>query len=155
MRVLMVCTLLVSATALQLPSFTTKKATTLRSSVDDAAWPRPSAPPLLQTLGISRDRALKSLATLDRGEFRWEFLTPWVDRDLTRTDKVIVCSTFIGLAIGVQELVEPSTAVWKSTSVSGALRGDDAAVLDPSSGEEPAPPRHRTGVASMAWRTTR
>ena len=25
----------------------------------------------------------------------------------------------------------------------------------PSSGEEPAPPRHRAGVASMAWRSTR
>ena len=122
----LICTLLVSATALQLPTFTTKKAsrgsaaprssprgskTSLRSSVDDAAWPRPKAPPLLQTLGISRDRALKSLATLDRGEFRWEFLTPWVDRDLTRTDKVIVCSTFIGLAIVSQELIEPSTAL--------------------------------------------
>ena len=82
----------------------------LRSSVDDAAWPR-TTPPLLQTLGISRDRALKSLATLDRGEFRWEFLTPWVDRDLTRTDKVIVCSTFIGLAVVAQELIEPSTAL--------------------------------------------
>ena len=33
--------------------------------------------------------------------------------------------------------------------------GDDAAVLAPSSGEEPAPPRHRAGVASMAWRSTR
>ena len=33
--------------------------------------------------------------------------------------------------------------------------GDDAAVLTPSSGEEPASPRHRAGVASMAWRTTR
>ena len=54
---------------------------------------------------------MKSLATLDRGEFRWEFLTPWVDRDLTRTDKVIVCSTFIGLAVVAQELVEPSTAL--------------------------------------------
>ena len=32
--------------------------------------------------------------------------------------------------------------------------GDDAAVLARSSGEEPAP-RHRAGVASMAWRTTR
>ena len=32
---------------------------------------------------------------------------------------------------------------------------DDAAVLDRSSGEEPASPRHRAGVASMAWRTTR
>ena len=33
--------------------------------------------------------------------------------------------------------------------------GDDAAVLARSSGVEPASPRHRAGVASMAWRTTR
>ena len=33
--------------------------------------------------------------------------------------------------------------------------GDDAAVLARSSGEEPASPRHRSGVASMAWRTMR
>ena len=33
--------------------------------------------------------------------------------------------------------------------------GDDAAALAPLSGEEPASPRHRAGVASMAWRTTR
>ena len=32
---------------------------------------------------------------------------------------------------------------------------DDAAVLIRSSGEEPAPPRRRAGVASMAWRSTR
>jgi hypothetical protein len=32
--------------------------------------------------------------------------------------------------------------------------GDDAAVLARSSGEEPALPRHRAGVASMAWRRT-
>ena len=32
--------------------------------------------------------------------------------------------------------------------------GDAAAVLARSSGEEPAWPRHRAGVASMAWRTT-
>jgi len=31
----------------------------------------------------------------------------------------------------------------------------DAAVLAPWSGEEPASPRHRAGVASMAWGTTR
>ena len=31
--------------------------------------------------------------------------------------------------------------------------GDDAAILARSSGEEPASPRHRAGVASMAWRT--
>ena len=33
--------------------------------------------------------------------------------------------------------------------------GDDVAALAPSSSEEPASPRHRAGVASMAWRTTR
>ena len=33
--------------------------------------------------------------------------------------------------------------------------GDDVAVLARSSGEELASPRHRAGVASMAWRTTR
>ena len=50
--------------------------------------------------------------------------------------------------------------VWKSTSASGArgfftksFLGDDAAVLARSSGEEPASPHHRAGVASMAWRT--
>ena len=52
--------------------------------------------------------------------------------------------------------------VWKSTSASGAgqfftesFLGDVAAVLVRSSGEEPTSPRHRAGVASMAWRTTR
>ena len=33
--------------------------------------------------------------------------------------------------------------------------GDDEAVVVPSSSDEPASPRHRAGVASMAWRTTR
>ena len=33
--------------------------------------------------------------------------------------------------------------------------GDDVAVLARSSGEELASPRHRAGVASMAWRSTR
>jgi hypothetical protein len=33
--------------------------------------------------------------------------------------------------------------------------GDDVAALARSSGEEPASPRHRSGIASMAWRTTR
>ena len=43
-------------------------------------------------------------------------------------------------------------AVWKSTSASGgqfftkSFLGDDAAVLAPSSGEEPVPPRYRAGV---------
>ena len=53
-------------------------------------------------------------------------------------------------------------AVWKATSASGARQfftksflGGGAAVLARSSGGERAPPRHRAGVASMAWRTTR
>ena len=33
--------------------------------------------------------------------------------------------------------------------------GNEAAVMARSSGEEPASPRHRAGVASMAWRTAR
>ena len=49
--------------------------------------------------------------------------------------------------------------VWKSTSALGAFTtsflGNDVAALAPSSGEEPTSPRHRSGVASMAWRTTR
>ena len=34
-------------------------------------------------------------------------------------------------------------------------RVHDAAALVPSSGEEPTPPCHRAGVASMAWKSTR
>ena len=46
------------------------------------------------------------------------------------------------------DVVQDSTPVWKSTSESG-VRGR------PGSAErlEPASPRHRAGVASMAWRT--
>ena len=33
--------------------------------------------------------------------------------------------------------------------------GDDAAVLAPSSDEEPASPRHRAGIMKMAWRSRR
>ena len=47
-------------------------------------------------------------------------------------------------------VVASYSAVRKSNTNSSL--GADAAVLAPSSGEEPAPPRHRAGVASMAWR---
>ena len=40
-------------------------------------------------------------------------------------------------------------------SFTTSFLGDDAAVLAPSSGEGPASPRHRAGVASMAWSTRR
>ena len=45
---------------------------------------------------------------------------------------------------------DASVACVEINSASGALLGDDAAVLARQSGEEPAPPRHRAGVASMA-----
>ena len=61
---------------------------------------------------------------------------------------------------GKREKLDQLRAVWKSASESRAryfftksFLDDDAAVLAPSSGEEPAPPCHRTGVASMAWRS--
>ena len=44
----------------------------------------------------------------------------------------------------LRRLQAQSEPVWKSSSASGALA--------PSSGKEPASPRHRAGVASMAWR---
>ena len=47
----------------------------------------------------------------------------------------------------------PVSSCVEIKSVSGALLGDNGAVLAPPSGEEPASPRHRAGVASMAWRT--
>ena len=53
---------------------------------------------------------------------------------------IVAC--LVGRAAHVYPLSRP---VWKSIRVSGA----------PSSGEEPASPRHRAGVASMAWRSTR
>jgi len=63
---------------------------------------------------------------------------------------------------GHDNLLLQLEAVWKSTGASGApdnfhevILGDDAAVLAPSSGEEPTPPRHRAGVAATAWRSTR
>ena len=65
-------------------------------------------------------------------------------------------------AVGMQVPVEVQTCVEIDQCV-GCTRqfftksflGDDAAVLAPSSGEEPAPSRYRAGVASMAWRSTR
>ena len=75
------------------------------------ARPRDGRRRLLEAVGVERDKFVRGLSVLDRGEFRWEFLTPWVDRELTRADKVIVCSAFIGVAIVGQKLLEPDTAV--------------------------------------------
>ena len=67
------------------------------------------------------------------------FRTDQVDNELI--EELIATSA---LAPSVGSCVETNQCV-----------GCTAAVLAPSSGEEPASPRHRAGVASMAWRTTR
>lgn len=51
------------------------------------------------------------LKPVDKGEFRWEFLVPWVNRSLTTTDKFIVCSTFIGVSFVAQTLFDPGASV--------------------------------------------
>lgn len=45
---------------------------------------------------------LRKLAPYDRGDFRWEFLTPWLDRDMNKIEKLIVFSSFIFLALTLQ-----------------------------------------------------
>ena len=90
------------------------RAVAVRSSTNVDKYPAPRrgrSNNFVTSLGLERDKALQALSTLDRGEFRWEFLTPWLDRELTRLDKVIVCSAFIGVAIVGQKLLEPQTAI--------------------------------------------
>ena len=92
--------------------------------------------------------------------------TPPEPRTSARTAPGLNAALSARAALGAVRGQAPATtspAVWKSTSASGApdnsslqsFLGDDAAVLARASGEEPASPRHRAGVASMAWRTTR
>ena len=69
----------------------------------------------------------------------------WAQYDLA---KRFLRSDHQGNAYGEAIYASASGPVWKSTSVPGC---DDAAVLARSGGEEPASPRHRAGVASMAW----
>ena len=65
-------------------------------------------------------------------------------------------------AVGMQVPVEATTCV-EIIQCAGCTQqfftksflSDDAAVLARSSGGEPAAPRHRAGVAPMAWRSTR
>lgn len=52
------------------------------------------------------------LAKLDRGDFRWEFLTPWRTEPLTVRDKAIVCISFISGALIAQELWDPEASFW-------------------------------------------
>ena len=70
------------------------------------------------------------------------FLDPILSIDLD--DAMAICCVEINQCVGCTRQF-----------FTKSFLGDDAAVLAPSSGEEPASPRHRAGVASMAWRTTR
>lgn len=74
--------------------------------------------PLISALTTGqRKRLLRALTSMDKGEFRWEILTPWVkDRELTRMDKVFICLTFIAVAVYGQAAFEPSTSVLQHMS---------------------------------------
>ena len=68
----------------------------------------------------------------------------------------IIDSAFLDLCDAAKSCVEINQCVGCTRQFfTKPLLGDGAAVLARSNGEEPASPRHRAGVASMAWRTTR
>jgi hypothetical protein len=52
----------------------------------------------------------KALLPLDRGDFRLEMLVPWTNKTLTRSDKVVVVSTFIALALTGQQVLTPGAS---------------------------------------------
>jgi len=56
------------------------------------------------------------LAQFDRGDFRWEFLTPWRNEPLTSVDKLIIVSTFIGIALASQALWDPEASLFEHFS---------------------------------------
>jgi len=51
------------------------------------------------------------LKPVDKGEFRWEFLVPWVNRSLTTVDKVVVCTSFVVASFTLQKLFDPGASV--------------------------------------------
>ena len=58
--------------------------------------------------------------------------------------------TYVGNCVEINQCVGCTRQLFTKSFL-----GDDVAVLARSSGEELASPRHRAGVASMAWRTMR
>lgn len=62
------------------------------------------------------------LAKLDRGDFRWEFLTPWRTEPLTVRDKAIVCVSLISGALIAQELWDPEASFWDHRERSARAR---------------------------------
>ena len=67
---------------------------------------------------------------------------------------LLATNSTMSSSAGVSELMDAekkaSTVVAEARAARSDRLGDDAAVLALSSGEEPASPRHRAGVASMA-----
>jgi hypothetical protein len=67
----------------------------------DLLFVRPISAPLLRFFANN----------VDRGDFRWEFLAPWLDRDMTQVEKWIVGCTFVWLALALQLAFDPSASL--------------------------------------------
>ena len=61
-------------------------------------------------LGALPQQCFCLMAQVDKGEFRWEFLVPWVNRSLTTTEKVVVCSAFVVASFTLQKLFDPGAS---------------------------------------------
>lgn len=73
--------------------------------------PMMRADSLDRILNPVRRQVYTLLKPIDRGDFKWEFLVPWVNRSLTASDKFIVCSTFIGGSFILQTVFDPVASV--------------------------------------------
>ena len=69
-------------------------------------------------------------------------LKGYIEKHVAATESTVGACVEINQCIGCRQFFTKS------------FLGDDAAALARSSGEEPASPRHRAGVASMACRVT-
>ena len=91
----------------------------LRATAPPARHRRAPPPAAISNLEPNLDMLSKNmrrqiydiLAPIDKGDFRWEFLVPFNNKTLTRTDKFIVCSAFIGSSFTIQTLCDPGASV--------------------------------------------
>ena len=60
----------------------------------------------------------RAIEPLDRGDFRWEFLVPWLKEgdELTRREEATVGATFVVAALAVQLAVDPQSSVTDNLS---------------------------------------
>jgi len=68
---------------------------------------------LLGTLLVSPLVEAFDKSGLDRGDFRWEFLVPWLGEadELTQLEEITVGATFIVAALALQVVVDPENAI--------------------------------------------